>query len=70
MVFWVSVVWCLGFGLGFADWFISGVCDFRLWVVGFDGFAWEGLVLWCGVFYGFFWLFGILVCVAFRLRVS
>lgn len=28
MVFWVSVVWCLGFGLGFADWFISGVCDF------------------------------------------
>lgn len=28
MVFWVSVVWCLDFGLGFADWFISGVCDF------------------------------------------
>lgn len=30
----------------------------------------QGLVFWCGVFYGFFWLFGILVCVAFRLRVS
>lgn len=43
MVFWVSVVWCLGFGLGFADWFISGVCDFSTLGCGFDGFAWAGV---------------------------
>lgn len=42
MVFWVSVVWCLALVWGLLTGLFLGFVTFRLWVVGFAGFAWAG----------------------------
>lgn len=69
--FW-GLVLCLWFGVCWLV-FISGVCDFRLWVVGNWWFCMGrfGVLVWDGVLWCFFWWFDVvLVYVAFRLRAS